>query len=670
MLLLILAALPALALTVFNSVSQRSVAESQAREDITNLARVGAQQQSQIVDGAKQLLIGFSLIPSELRNERARCTEYVRQVLQKTGRLYFSMGLYGPDGEVQCVGTLLDRTAHRAVESGQLSIGEFPRAQLAKPDGFTLSYPIVDALRGTTDVAFVALNLGEIGDRATKLPLPEATALTIIDRNGIVLARNPGGNDIIGRKLDAAQVPESAFTGVSGVFRGKGANGAPLLYAYETVAEATGGSPALRVLASIPLNVVYADANATLIRTLTGVMLVTILLLIAAWYGAERFFLRNVRTLLMTANRIRGGDLTARTGMHYGNEELSQIGKAFDEMAHTLQERQKRIETAIVTLHQQSITDALTRLHNRRYLYETLPREIVRAKRNNSTIGVVIVDLDYFKHINDTYGHEAGDMALRWVGNVLMKSVRGSDVVCRHGGEEFCLALPEASRESAQAKAEEIRHSLEELNLDYCGQPLKITASFGIAVYPEHGTDADTLLRMADEALYQAKTAGRNRVVVYNREGGVRDVRMTAASTSTAPTERAAANKAVAMAVVSDIKAAANRKLPVVSAGGGGGGPLHPVQTSGSPDRLAAIQVLTGALVGKEFPLVNTATTMGKTGKEVAIISRTNQGYFITHLEGPKFPIVNGATIESRARRLGHRDVIEVAGVKIVFFYK
>ena len=148
MLLLILAALPALALTVFNSVSQRSVAESQAREDITNLARVGAQQQSQIVDGAKQLLIGFSLIPSELRNERARCTEYVRQVLQKTGRLYFSMGLYGPDGEVQCVGTLLDRTAHRAVESGQLSIGEFPRAQLAKPDGFTLSYPIVDALRG------------------------------------------------------------------------------------------------------------------------------------------------------------------------------------------------------------------------------------------------------------------------------------------------------------------------------------------------------------------------------------------------------------------------------------------------------------------------------------------------------------------------------------------
>jgi len=147
-------------------------------------------------------------------------------------------------------------------------------------------------------------------------------------------------------------------------------------------------------------------------------------------------------------------------------------------------------------------------------------------------------------------------------------------------------------------------------------------------------------------------------------------VRMTAASTSTAPTERAAANKAVAMAVVSDIKAAANRKLPVVSAGGGGGGPLHPVQTSGAPDRPAAIQVLTGALVGKEFPLVNTATTMGKTGKEVAIISRTNQGYFITHLEGPKFPIVNGATIESRARRLGHRDVIEVAGVKIVFFYK
>src|SRR5258706_8290656 len=668
MLLLILAALPALALTVYNSLQQRGTAESQAREDIVSFARIGAQQQKQIVEGAKQLLIGFSLVPADMRNDRARCGEYVRQVLQKTTGLYSSMGLYASDGDIKCSGNFIDRGAQRATESRQLPIGEYPRAPLARPAGFTLSYPIVDAQTGATDVAFVVLNLVEFGELSTKLPLPESTTLTVIDRNGVVLARNPAGQDLIGRKLDSSQVAESTLTAANGVFYGGGVDG-PQLFAYESVAEITGGPAALRVLVSVPLSVIYADANEALIRTLAGVVLVTLMLLIAAWYGAERFFLCNVRTLLSTANRIRAGDLTARTGMRYGNEELSQIGKAFDEMAETLHERQKRIDNAIVTLHQQSITDALTRMHNRRYLYETLPREIVRAKRNESSIAVIIVDLDHFKRINDTYGHEAGDMTLRWVGSVLMKSVRGSDIVCRHGGEEFCVALPEASQESARAKAEEIRQALQELNLDYCGQPLKITASFGIAVYPEHGTDADTLLRHADEALYDAKSGGRNRVILYGK-----DVTFQKSHVSTAAAERVAAIKGMGagpgpgsgpgpMAVVSDITAGRRPAPPPPP-------PLHPVQATGPLDRPAAIQVLTGPLVGKEFALTNTATTIGKTGNEIAVITRSSQGYFLTHIEGPKYPIVNGATIESRARRLSNRDVMEVAGGGKGFFYQ
>jgi hypothetical protein len=119
------------------------------------------------------------------------------------------------------------------------------------------------------------------------------------------------------------------------------------------------------------------------------------------------------------------------------------------------------------------------------------------------------------------------------------------------------------------------------------------------------------------------------------------------------------------MAVVSDITAGRRAAPPPPPPP-----PLHPVQATGPLDRPAAIQVLTGPLVGKEFPLTNTATTIGKTGSEIAVITRSSQGYFLTHIEGPKYPIVNGATIESRARRLSNRDVMEVAGVKMVFFYK
>ncbi|MEO7726993.1 MAG: diguanylate cyclase [Burkholderiales bacterium] len=658
MLLLVLAAIPALALTVYTSVTQRVAAASQAREDITSLARIGAQQQSQIVDGAKQLLIGFSLVPADMRNDRERCSEYVRQVLQKTAGLYSSMGLYGPDGDVKCAGSFLDRGAQRATESGQFAIGEYPRPPPSKPDGFTLNYPIVDAQRNMVDVAFVVLNLTEFGELAAKLPLPDATVLTVVDRNGIVLARTPGGNGFVGRKVEPAQVLENMLTGASGVFSGGSADGAQL-YAWQSVNEMNGAT-AVRVLVGVPLSAVYAGANETLIKTLAGVLVVTLLLLVGAWYGVERFFLRNVRTLLSAANRIRAGDLGARTGMNYGNEELSRIGKAFDEMAETLHERQKRIDSAITTLQQQAITDALTGVNNRRYLYETLPREIVRAKRAGTTIGVVVIDLDHFKRINDSYGHEAGDMVLRWVGNVLLKSTRGSDIVCRYGGEEFCVVLPEVSSASVQAKADEIRRALMELNLDYCGKPLKITASFGAAIYPEHGEDADTLLRLADEALYRAKGAGRNRVEVYSREPAVQEVRLAATAT-----ERVAATSASppSTASVSKIKTASFARAPQQP-------PLPVVQSDGAPDRAAALQVLTGPIVGKEFPLANVATSIGKAGDEIAMITRSAHGYFLTHVEGPRFPVVNGSTIESRARRLADHDVIEVAKVKIVFFYK
>jgi len=416
------------------------------------------------------------------------------------------------------------------------------------------------------------------------------------------------------------------------------------------------------VLLSIPTSVIHAQANETLVRNLVAAVFLTLLLLVGSWYGAEFFFMRNVRTLLETAQRVRGGDLGARTGMRYGNDELSKIGKAFDEMADALQERQKGIERAMHNLHQQAITDSLTSLHNRRYLYELLPRELVRAKRNSTAMSVVIIDLDHFKRVNDTSGHEAGDLVLREVGGLLMKSVRGSDIVCRYGGEEFCLVLPDAPLATTLAKADDIRLALERLHINYCGKSLRMTASLGIAVYPQHGADSDALLRAADEALYEAKAAGRNRVAVYNKESVTVQARMSAAPGS----DRGAAVAQVATdttsAGVSDITSIAARR--------GHTPPLRTVDNVSKPERVAALQFLTGTTIGEEVPLVNKVTTVGQQGGEIAVINRTSQGYFITHIEGPKYPIVNGSTIESRARYLHDRDVVEIAGVKMVFFYK
>lgn len=167
------------------------------------------------------------------------------------------------------------------------------------------------------------------------------------------------------------------------------------------------------------------------------------------------------------------------------------------------------------SLHLQSICDPLTGLYNRRYMEETLGREIMRANRSKRPLGIMMVDVDYFKSFNDTYGHETGDTVLTQVGMMLKSSVRGGDVVCRYGGEEFTIILPEASLGIARQRAEALRKGVEELVVRYAGKSLeRITISVGLAAMPDHGVTAEELLREADVALYRAKQEGRNRVVV------------------------------------------------------------------------------------------------------------------------------------------------------------
>lgn len=165
------------------------------------------------------------------------------------------------------------------------------------------------------------------------------------------------------------------------------------------------------------------------------------------------------------------------------------------------------------TLRAQSIRDPLTGLFNRRYLEETLVRELSRAERERSTIGVIVVDVDHFKRFNDLHGHQAGDSVLHDVGCALSAGLRRSDVPCRYGGEEFVLILPGASLAQAAERAETLRVAISRLQVSHGGTPLEaITASFGVAAYPEHGDEAKRLVGSADRALYVAKASGRNRV--------------------------------------------------------------------------------------------------------------------------------------------------------------
>ncbi|HEV7856288.1 MAG TPA: diguanylate cyclase [Herminiimonas sp.] len=166
------------------------------------------------------------------------------------------------------------------------------------------------------------------------------------------------------------------------------------------------------------------------------------------------------------------------------------------------------------TLRRQSITDPLTGLYNRRYMDETLKRELYRAERKTVPLAVIVLDLDHFKRINDTFGHEAGDMVLKSVAQQIRENIRESDLACRFGGEELVLILPECDLQIALARANKIQIAINTLNMHYGGRTLgTVTGSFGVAAFPEHGRDPITLMQAADHAMYQAKQAGRNCIV-------------------------------------------------------------------------------------------------------------------------------------------------------------
>jgi diguanylate cyclase (GGDEF)-like protein/PAS domain S-box-containing protein len=163
-------------------------------------------------------------------------------------------------------------------------------------------------------------------------------------------------------------------------------------------------------------------------------------------------------------------------------------------------------------LHEDSIRDPLTRLYNRRFLEDTLRRELLRARRIGASLSVIMLDLDKFKRINDEYGHDIGDQVLIMLAHQLGQVVREEDIVYRYGGEEFVIVLPGANLDVAKERAMDARRAAKTMRIETDNGPLHVTLSAGVATYPDHGNTGEELIVQADKALYVAKQSGRDRV--------------------------------------------------------------------------------------------------------------------------------------------------------------
>ncbi|HZX31815.1 MAG TPA: diguanylate cyclase [Rhodocyclaceae bacterium] len=214
-------------------------------------------------------------------------------------------------------------------------------------------------------------------------------------------------------------------------------------------------------------------------------------------------------------NRALNAEVLAR-------KEAEQVARAHaaetSEINARLRQQLDEVAKLQTALKEQAIRDGLTGLYNRRYLDETLERELARARRDNLPLCMVLLDIDHFKRLNDTYGHQTGDEALRLLARKLLHHVRAEDIACRYGGEEFLILMPHIPLAVAADRAEGWRRVIEEIRLPGLEGEIGFTASLGVAAYPEHGRTPDELTHGADLALYAAKRRGRNQVVVYGPE--------------------------------------------------------------------------------------------------------------------------------------------------------
>lgn len=242
---------------------------------------------------------------------------------------------------------------------------------------------------------------------------------------------------------------------------------------------------------------------------LPGVLAVFVAAVLITGAVLRRYVLRPLQALEEGVVRFGRGELSYRVNLQ-SSDELGQLAGAFNAMAEQLQRSREELEEL-------SFRDGLTGLFNRREFHRRLEIEIERSKRNGAPVSLLMMDFDYFKSINDTFGHQAGDEVLRFVGGLILDEVRPADQVARYGGEEFAIILPNTTAPGGLAMAERLRDLVSSREISVApGQTIKPTVSIGVAIFPDDSETERTLVSSADQALYAAKNTGRNQVCCYS----------------------------------------------------------------------------------------------------------------------------------------------------------
>jgi diguanylate cyclase (GGDEF)-like protein len=385
----------------------------------------------------------------------------------------------------------------------------------------------------------------ELHDAVTAVSLRRADDLefvAVVDRDrGVVAHSNPL---LYGNTLDDLFTAEASESDDMLFQRVRGPQG-PFLAVSRPLVTAVEGERGIRwgtLLARFSLAKGEQEFWELIFTTSALILLVTLLVGATIYTLLHRNLVRPVARLTEVAEEFARGNLAARSLLE-GRDEIGKLGLTFNDMAERIQQHSRGLEREVNkataeliaanerlsamaqdlaeanrSLEDLATVDGMTGLRNYRYFQAFLDREVRRSLRTSSPVSVLMIDVDHFKHYNDTHGHPAGDDVLRQVSRVLKSRLRGIDLPCRYGGEEFAIVLLDTAKERAVRVAEEVRATIEQTPIaNEETQPGgRLTISVGVATSLSDARTPDDLVKCADEALYEAKRTGRNRVVAWS----------------------------------------------------------------------------------------------------------------------------------------------------------
>lgn len=351
LLLVALAVAPALVLELWTGLEQRQFVAALAQQDALRLARVASADQEDWIERTHQLLVGLAQLPSVRDLDPAGCAAALVPV-HRHDPTYTALLAVDPNGNLLCSSVplagpvnLADWTSvRRAIESGDFAVGDFVVGRLTGKAALSLALPVFDLEGRPRSVLIAGLDLAWLNGLAAEARLPEGSVVVVLDAAGTVLARYPEPERWVGTSAAGTplfQVVEPG--GGEGTFEAAGLDGRARLYAYAPLGVARRGNPV--VVVGIPTEVAFDQANMIARRDLTGLALVALVALLAAWCGGEFFLLRRLRTLLEATKRLAAGDFTARCGLHRP-DELGELGRAFDALADALERQQAERESS------------------------------------------------------------------------------------------------------------------------------------------------------------------------------------------------------------------------------------------------------------------------------------------------------------------------------------